>query len=584
MKIKLARTMGYCLGVRRAMDTAFSRLSRRGGAVYSHGELIHNGPALELLAQKGLKLWRGETEGDLIIRAHGLPPDELARLRALDLNISDATCPRVKRVQKLIAREAAQDRMIIIWGKADHPEVIGLVGHAGGRGRVAAGPAEVAGLPNADRVLLVAQTTQDLTRWPAMAEAVLARWPEALIRNTICEATETRQTEVHRLTREVDALVVIGGRSSGNTARLADIGRRAGLPTVLAESAADLDPADLAGAETVGVAAGASTSTWQVAQILEALRAMARSRRGFGSFWPRLLRVLVLGGLFAAMGLAALALSAGLLLGSTPPPILFSFFSFQVAALHLFRDFPKKHSRSQALALQLGDPDRTAFFAKYAWELRLLLALCAVLAALAAVQNGPRAVMVLLLTWLTALAHQFAPRPKGRPSLARTLAGPMLLAGGWAAVMVWINLPGGLQSLSNLKGLWSALFSGGAVFGHVFALAVMEDVLGFQGDRIFGRPTLTTVFGEKAAQRLLTGFLAVWALGLTVGAAASVLPPLAWVLILTGPLYNFFLLKRLFPEAGRDDLSPSLHGFRFEALRYAQLWLTGLAAWLWAVC
>ncbi|MDR2725061.1 MAG: 4-hydroxy-3-methylbut-2-enyl diphosphate reductase, partial [Candidatus Adiutrix sp.] len=239
MEIKLAETLGYCPGVKRALDTAFKLLARRGGDVFSHGELIHNPPTLELLARKGLKPWRGEGRGTVIIRAHGLPPGEVAALKAHGLTISDATCPRVRLVQTLAAEEAGRGRLVIIWGQADHPEVIGLMGHAGDRGWVISGPREAAALPDAESVLLVAQTTQDQDLWPEVAAAVRARWPEALIKNTICEATVTRQSQVRDLVKLTEALVVVGGRTSGNTRRLADLGLAAGRRTFLTETGAD---------------------------------------------------------------------------------------------------------------------------------------------------------------------------------------------------------------------------------------------------------------------------------------------------------------------------------------------------------
>ena len=147
--------------------------------------------------------------------------------------------------------------------------------------------------------------------------------------------------------------------------------------------------------------------------------------------------------------------------------------------------------------------------------------------------------------------------------------------------MVWISLPEGWLPL---PAYWTpSLFTGGAVFGHIFVLAVMGDVLAVQADRLFGRPTLPTVFGEKTTRGLLRVFLAVWTGGLILGAILGALPSLAWMLIISGPLYNFFLLGRLFPEKGRDDLAPSLSGYRFEALMYGQLPLTGLfcLAWRW---
>ncbi len=590
MKIKLARTLGYCLGVRRAMDTAFAGLSRRGEKVFSHGQLIHNAQALDLLASKGLKLWSGEREGLVIIRAHGLPPEELARLHRLEaggLKVRDATCPRVRRVQILVAREAARGREVIIWGQVDHPEVAGLVGHAGGRARVVAEAADVAGLPPADEVLLVSQTTQDLSRWPEVVDAVRARWPGALVKNTICQATEVRQEDLRRLSREVEALVIIGGKTSGNTNRLAAIGREMGRPTFLVETARDLNPDDFAGVSTVGVAAGASTSIWQIAQVLQALRALARSQSGFGFFWPRLLRALVLSNLFAALGLAALAQTAGVLMGFQPPAVLFSFFFFQVAALYLFHDFFQGLGASQSQALRVCDPDRTAFFAKYGRPLAIFTLIAALLAGLAAALAGPRALTVLAVSWSAALVHQFVPRPEGPASRARTLLGPPLRACGWGALMVWAERPEAFWAPpASGAALASAVFAAGAVFGQVFVLALMGDVLAVQSDRIFGRPTLPTVYGEQATRRLLAVFLAGWALWLALGWILGTFPALAIALIASGPAYNFGLLRSLLPEAQAgqgpgEGFNPALHGFHFEALLYGQLLLTGLLALGW---
>lgn len=581
MKIKLAKVLGYCPGVRRAMDTAFARLAQRGGEVYSHGELIHNGPALELLAKKGLNLWQGEKKGAIIVRAHGLPPEELALLAASELSVSDATCPRVRLVQELVAREAAAGYQIIIWGKINHPEVVGILGYAGKQGQVVSDGSQVAQLPAADKVYLVSQTTQDISQWPEVVKAVQARWPEARIKNTICKATEIRQAEVRRLAGEVEVLVIIGGKTSGNTARLADIGHQVGLKTILVEKVEDLEQTDFSGVKSVGVAAGASTSIWQIAQILQALRALARSHSGFGNFWSRLLRALVLGNLWAALGLATLAWVVGLLLRQPPDSAVFSFFFFQVLALHLFRDIFHHKSRSQGLTMKVGDPDRTAFYAKYSLELKILLVISSLLAGLGATLVGYRAVSLLGLTWLVVLAYQFAPRPKVRASLARTLAAPVLLAGGWAVAMVWANLP----TLPPELEAWSreaALFCLWTVLGHIFVLAILMDVLGVQGDRIFGRPTLPTVLGEKKTSHLLTVILLLWSLGLVAGATTAQLPSLAWLIIVSGPIYNFLLLKLIFADSTGHELSPSLHGYFFEALMYGQLCLAGLLAGIWS--
>ena len=577
MEIKLAETLGYCPGVRRALDAAFKLLARRDGEVFSHGELIHNPPTLELLARKGLKPWRGEGRGTVIIRAHGLPPLEIESLKARGLTVSDATCPRVRLVQTLAAREAARGRLVIIWGQADHPEVIGILGHAGASGRVISGPGEAAGLPPAQAVLLVAQTTQDLELWPEVAAAVLARWPEALIKNTICQATAARQRQVRELVETAEALVVVGGRTSGNTRRLADLGRAAGRKTFLAETGADLRPEDFRNVRSVAVAAGASTSNWQIAQVLQTLKALARDHSR--NFWPRLLRALVLSSLFAAVGLGGLALGAARLLGAETPGALFSFFVFLTLALHLTRDLLQ--SRDQTL--RLADPDRTAFFAKYRSGLIFFAVFTLAFSLAATLLISPGLLLPALAGYLATLAHHYAPRPE-KPALARALAKPALLGLGWGAAMLWAVRPSfeGLKiTLQSAPG--PSLLLGGLIFAHVFVLAILNDVLGVRGDRIFGRPTLLSRLGGPALRRLLHGFLAVWALALAAALATDsrpVPPPLIGLLFLTGPLYNLPLVRRLVPGPGKGKPA-DLPDCRFEAILFGQLPASALVLCLW---
>ncbi|UQZ91039.1 4-hydroxy-3-methylbut-2-enyl diphosphate reductase [Deltaproteobacteria bacterium Smac51] len=565
MKIKLAESLGYCLGVRRAMNMAFRHLSRRGEKVFSHGELIHNNPALELLTEKGLKIWNGETSGAIIVRAHGLPPEQLQALKRTDLTISDATCPRVLKVQNLVAREAGSGRDVIIWGGANHPEVIGLVGHSLGRGYVVKDAAEVAKLPQFERVLLVSQTTQDLEQWPEIEAAVLARWPEAMIRNTICEATVARQGDVRQLVEEVDALLIIGGKTSGNTARLAGIGRRKGLKTLLAETVDDLEPDWFQGVKTLGIAAGASTSNWQIGQILEAVRTMTRPK---GSFLPRLMRALVLSNIYAALGMAGLSQCAALLMGLPLEPFIFSFFFFQVISIHLLRDFTKGQT------VKFNDPDRQYFMTKYRRPLIVFGALSFVMAALGAATGGTGLTFLMGIMWLTTLIYQFAPRPRGYEdwNIARLLVKPAVLAAGWGAALV------GAAGLFNMSpdmkiSALTALSALVAISGHIFSLVIMGDVLGAQGDQIFGRPSLPIILGEKRTKNALKLIFIIWTAWLAVSGFSGALPPLAFLMIISGPLYCLALLKPLFR---------SPYGYLFEAAMYGQLILTLAWVLVWA--
>ncbi|MBW2051462.1 MAG: 4-hydroxy-3-methylbut-2-enyl diphosphate reductase, partial [Deltaproteobacteria bacterium] len=249
MKIKLAQTSGFCMGVRRAMELTLEALNRRQGPIYSYGPLIHNAQVLEMLKNKGLTILELGTDslngiagGTVIIRAHGLPPNEVKILEDVGLSIIDATCPRVIRVQAIIRKQSEMGYTPIIVGDANHPEVIGLMGHSNGKGRAVKTKEDVEALADFDKVVVVAQTTQSQKLFEEVVEAVKARWPAALIFTTICGATHRRQEEVRRLSEQVQAMVVVGGHNSGNTARLAEVSRSQGLKTVHLEAEDELDP------------------------------------------------------------------------------------------------------------------------------------------------------------------------------------------------------------------------------------------------------------------------------------------------------------------------------------------------------
>ena len=317
MKIKLAKSSGFCMGVRRAVEMALETVHSRSGPIYSHGPLIHNPQAVDLLKSKGLITLRSEGDfkdtdgGAVIIRAHGVPSEDKAALQGMGLEVIDATCPRVLRVQAIIKKHTSQGATAIIWGNPDHPEVVGLLGHAGGRGYVIARPEDIDGLPDLDRVVLVAQTTQNKSKFGGIEQAILARWPEARIFDTICGATQRRQDEVRRLAGEVEAMVVVGGHSSGNTERLAQVARAEGVKTIQIETEEELDPVWLNGIRTVGVTAGASTPNWMIKRVIRKLERMARKQTNWRTVSRRLLRILILTNLYAAFGAGCLCLAGG---------------------------------------------------------------------------------------------------------------------------------------------------------------------------------------------------------------------------------------------------------------------------------
>jgi (E)-4-hydroxy-3-methyl-but-2-enyl pyrophosphate reductase len=276
MKVILAKSAGFCWGVSRAVEKARHLAQDKHAPIWTDGPLIHNRQMVAELEKEGIReSARPEDlhDGTLLIRAHGIPPDRLRLLSELPLNLEDATCPDVARIQDVIKRHAAQGFHILIFGDPGHAEVIGLLGYAEQRGHVVSLPEDVDRLPNAHPVCLVSQSTQFPAAYAGIAAAVRRRFPDATVLDTICKSTKNRQQELVKIAAETDALVVVGGLHSANTLRLVELARTL-RPTFHVQTADQIGPADFRGICTVGLTAGASTPQFIIEQVRTKLEGM----------------------------------------------------------------------------------------------------------------------------------------------------------------------------------------------------------------------------------------------------------------------------------------------------------------------
>jgi 4-hydroxy-3-methylbut-2-enyl diphosphate reductase len=276
VKVRVAKYAGVCYGVERALKMA-AEAAETGTPVRTLGPLIHNPQAVESLRARGIEVAGCLDEvddGTLVIRTHGVDPGIIAAARQKGLDVVDATCPFVSTAHQVAARLKADGYSVVIVGEADHPEVEGILAHAGGDALVVE---EVDDLPAklpSRRIGVVVQTTQSLSRLTAVVDALLPRVSELKVHNTICSATGQRQHAADVLARTVDVMVVVGGHNSGNTNRLAEICRAVNPRTYHVETADELVAEWFAGAETVGVTAGASTPDEQIQGVIAAIEAM----------------------------------------------------------------------------------------------------------------------------------------------------------------------------------------------------------------------------------------------------------------------------------------------------------------------
>jgi len=244
MNVIIAKTAGFCMGVRRAVEMALDAPGSHEHPIYTYGPLIHNPHVLSLLEDKGITVLENIPEngtGTVLIRAHGVPPQIMKDLKKSGFTVIDATCPRVIKVQAILNAHTIQDYKAIIIGDREHPEVMGLLGHAGEKGYVIDSRKDLDDLPFLEKAIIVAQTTQNTGFYEEVKDWAKQKYPHYKLFDTICDSTAKRQVEVKQLAEKVDAIVVVGGYNSGNTHRLVEVARQTDTPAYHIETETELD-------------------------------------------------------------------------------------------------------------------------------------------------------------------------------------------------------------------------------------------------------------------------------------------------------------------------------------------------------
>jgi 4-hydroxy-3-methylbut-2-enyl diphosphate reductase len=276
MRVEVARYAGVCYGVERALKLA-EEAAEKGRPVHTLGPLIHNPQAVQALREHGVEVATCLDEADdgtLVIRTHGVDPRIIAEARERGLDVVDATCPFVTAAHTCAEELVRDGYAVVIVGEEEHPEVEGIMAHAGGRALVVESAADLPERLPGRKVGVVVQTTQTMDRLRDVVDALLPRASELRVFNTICSATGKRQQSAEELARAVDVMVVVGGHNSGNTTRLVEISQAVNERVHHVETADELEPAWFAGAESVGVTAGASTPDEQITGVNRAIEAM----------------------------------------------------------------------------------------------------------------------------------------------------------------------------------------------------------------------------------------------------------------------------------------------------------------------
>ena len=268
LEVILADYLGFCYGVKRAIKIARENAAPDGSAC-TLGPIIHNPQMVERLKDEGvgtIDCLDDLKRGKVIIRSHGVGPETYEKAEAMGLECVDATCPHVKKAQ-LSAKELAEEgRFVVIVGEKEHPEVHSIVQWAGGNVAVIETVAEAASVPNASRLGIISQTTFSGERFREIVSALLDKSRDIRVMRTICTATDQRQRAARELASKVDVMLVIGGKNSANTTRLAQLCANI-CRTYHIETAEELQPAWFDNIEKIGITAGASTPDWIIKEV-----------------------------------------------------------------------------------------------------------------------------------------------------------------------------------------------------------------------------------------------------------------------------------------------------------------------------
>ena len=273
MDVVLAKTAGFCFGVKRAVDTVYEQAEK--GNVYTYGPIIHNEEVVKDLEEKGVRILADEQAlkdleaGTVVIRSHGVERGIYELIKEKGLELVDATCPFVKKIHNIVDKDSASGKQIIIIGDKNHPEVMGIVGWCNRAPIVLESEEEAENLSFSDdkEISLVSQTTFNHKKFNKVVEIFKEKGYNITVYNTICNATEERQREAASIAKQVDAMIVIGGKNSSNTQKLFDISKKECANTYYIQTLVDLDLAAFESVGRVGITAGASTPNQIIKEV-----------------------------------------------------------------------------------------------------------------------------------------------------------------------------------------------------------------------------------------------------------------------------------------------------------------------------
>jgi len=279
LKIVLSGDTGFCSGVRRAIKLAVGVSNKKKGGVYTLGPIIHNPQEVKRLEERGIRVVKdiaGIRKGTIVIRSHGLAKPVVERIRKKGLSMADATCPFVKRAQRIAQELQDEGYHLVIAGERKHPEVRAIISFLKPEITVVQNVAEADRIPAMKKIGIISQTTQSFTVFRDIVGILLAKSKEIKICDTICDQTRRRQEKCASLAEKADCMIIIGGKNSANTSRLYEMCKKH-VKSYHIETAGEIRKNWFRGKRLVGIATGTSTPDWVIREVIEKIRSHKNS-------------------------------------------------------------------------------------------------------------------------------------------------------------------------------------------------------------------------------------------------------------------------------------------------------------------
>jgi (E)-4-hydroxy-3-methyl-but-2-enyl pyrophosphate reductase len=537
MKITVARTAGFCMGVRRAVDMAIDASNTSSDSLHTYGPLIHNPQVMEVLAQKGISTINNIPENDngtVLIRAHGIPPNEENALDTAGFKVINATCPRVVMVQSIIKKYAKKGYTVLIIGDKNHPEVKGLMGYSKENGHTVSNMDELEALPDFSKAVIVAQTTQDTFFFNNVEQWVKTKHPHYKIFNTICNSTEKRQTEARNIASEHDAIVILGGKESGNTKRLFQIAKETGKKAFHIEDISELDMSALSSAQSIAITAGASTPNWIISKAYREIEKNLQKKNKVSNIFYRVRDFLLHTNIMLAIGAGSMTYACSKIQS------LENIFIHTAIAFFYILSMQVMNNLFAIKSDQYNNPDRAQLYKNNYKLFGTMTCIFGAAGLFLSFTTDMRCFGLLFIMSILGLSYNLKIIPPVlRMKKIRRIkdipgAKTVLIA------MAWGTVTSILPAISNSGNIFSVCIAFIFSTGLVFVTTALLDILGIQGDRITGRETIPILVGEKKSIRIIKRVLITISFILIVGSLLSLIHKLGFFLVIL-PLLMLYI-------------------------------------------